>query len=66
MTETQSAFVTPRGFLVDLDGVVYHGDRVILIVWILGGALAGLGGVFYGLEFWEHAPAIAASSASTP
>jgi len=26
-------------------------DRVILIVWILGGALAGLGGVFYGLEF---------------
>lgn len=22
-------FVTPRGFLVDLDGVVYHGDRVI-------------------------------------
>ena len=26
-------------------------DRVILIVWMLGGALAGLGGVFYGLEF---------------
>ena len=26
-------------------------DRVILVVWILGGALAGLGGVFYGLEF---------------
>jgi branched-chain amino acid transport system permease protein len=26
-------------------------NRVILIVWILGGALAGLGGVFYGLEF---------------
>jgi branched-chain amino acid transport system permease protein len=26
-------------------------DRVIMIVWILGGALAGLGGVFYGLEF---------------
>jgi neutral amino acid transport system permease protein len=26
-------------------------DRVILIVWILGGALAGLGGVMYGLEF---------------
>ena len=26
-------------------------DRVILLVWILGGALAGLGGVFYGLEF---------------
>jgi len=26
-------------------------DRVILIVWLLGGALAGLGGVFYGLEF---------------
>ncbi len=26
-------------------------DRVILIVWVLGGALAGLGGVFYGLEF---------------
>lgn len=26
-------------------------DRVILIVWILGGALAGLGGVFYGLEY---------------
>lgn len=26
-------------------------DRVILIVWALGGALAGLGGVFYGLEF---------------
>src|SRR3954471_1609301 len=24
-----SAFVPPRGFLVDLDGVVYHGDRVI-------------------------------------
>jgi 4-nitrophenyl phosphatase len=22
-------FVSPRGFLVDLDGVVYHGDRVI-------------------------------------
>ncbi|HUS43713.1 MAG TPA: branched-chain amino acid ABC transporter permease [Ilumatobacteraceae bacterium] len=26
-------------------------DRVILVVWVLGGALAGLGGVFYGLEF---------------
>jgi neutral amino acid transport system permease protein len=26
-------------------------DRVVLIVWVLGGALAGLGGVFYGLEF---------------
>ncbi len=26
-------------------------DRVIMIVWILGAALAGLGGVFYGLEF---------------
>jgi neutral amino acid transport system permease protein len=26
-------------------------DRVILIVWLLGGALAGIGGVFYGLEF---------------
>jgi len=26
-------------------------DRVILLVWVLGGALAGLGGVFYGLEF---------------
>lgn len=26
-------------------------DRVIMIVWVLGGALAGLGGVFYGLEY---------------
>jgi neutral amino acid transport system permease protein len=26
-------------------------DRVILLVWILGGVLAGLGGVFYGMEF---------------
>jgi branched-chain amino acid transport system permease protein len=26
-------------------------DRVILIVWLMGGALAGLGGVMYGLEF---------------
>ena len=26
-------------------------DRVIMIVWVLGAALAGLGGVFYGLEF---------------
>jgi branched-chain amino acid transport system permease protein len=26
-------------------------DRVISIVWALGGALAGIGGVFYGLEF---------------
>jgi neutral amino acid transport system permease protein len=26
-------------------------DRVIAIVWALGGALAGIGGVFYGLEF---------------
>jgi len=26
-------------------------NRVILIVWMLGGALAGLGGVFYGLDF---------------
>jgi len=26
-------------------------DRVILVVWVLGGALAGLGGVFYGLEY---------------
>ena len=26
-------------------------DRVILLVWVLGGALAGLGGVMYGLEF---------------
>lgn len=26
-------------------------DRVILVVWLLGGALAGLGGIFYGLEF---------------
>ena len=26
-------------------------DRVILLVWILGGALAGLGGVMYGLEY---------------
>jgi branched-chain amino acid transport system permease protein len=26
-------------------------NRVIAIVWTLGGALAGIGGVFYGLEF---------------
>ncbi len=26
-------------------------DRVILLVWIIGGALAGLGGVLYGLEY---------------
>jgi branched-chain amino acid transport system permease protein len=26
-------------------------DRVILVVWTMGGALAGLGGVFYGLEY---------------
>lgn len=26
-------------------------DRVIMVVWVLGGALAGLGGVFYGLEY---------------
>jgi branched-chain amino acid transport system permease protein len=26
-------------------------ERVIAIVWILAGALAGIGGVFYGLEF---------------
>jgi branched-chain amino acid transport system permease protein len=26
-------------------------NRVILVVWALGGALAGLGGVLYGLEF---------------
>lgn len=26
-------------------------NRVILLVWVLGGALAGLGGVFYGLEY---------------
>jgi neutral amino acid transport system permease protein len=26
-------------------------DRVILLVWVLGGALAGLGGVMYGLEY---------------
>jgi branched-chain amino acid transport system permease protein len=26
-------------------------DRVILLVWVLGGALAGLGGVMYGVEF---------------
>lgn len=26
-------------------------NKVILVVWILGGALAGLGGTFYGLEF---------------
>lgn len=26
-------------------------DRVVMIVWILGGALAALGGVFYGLEY---------------
>ena len=26
-------------------------DRVISIVWIIGGALAGIGGVFYGLEY---------------
>ena len=28
-TSIARAFVPPRGFLVDLDGVVYHGDRVI-------------------------------------
>ena len=28
-----------------------NSDRVILVVWILAGALAGLGGVMYGLEF---------------
>lgn len=26
-------------------------DRVIGVVWLIGGALAGLGGVFYGLEY---------------
>jgi branched-chain amino acid transport system permease protein len=26
-------------------------NRVVLIVWVLSGALAGLGGVFYGLEY---------------
>jgi len=29
MTDSSPTFVPPRGFLVDLDGVVYHGDRVI-------------------------------------
>src|SRR3954452_3063556 len=29
MTSGGAGFVPPRGFLVDLDGVVYHGDRVI-------------------------------------
>lgn len=29
MTGAATGFVPPRGFLVDLDGVVYHGDRVI-------------------------------------
>jgi 4-nitrophenyl phosphatase len=29
MTAGSAGFVPPRGFLVDLDGVVYHGDRVI-------------------------------------
>jgi 4-nitrophenyl phosphatase len=29
MTGNQAELVPPRGFLVDLDGVVYHGDRVI-------------------------------------
>jgi 4-nitrophenyl phosphatase len=29
MTGGTGDFVPPRGFLVDLDGVVYHGDRVI-------------------------------------
>ena len=29
MTGVATGFVVPRGFLVDLDGVVYHGDRVI-------------------------------------
>jgi 4-nitrophenyl phosphatase len=29
MTADLTTFVPPRGFLVDLDGVVYHGDRVI-------------------------------------
>lgn len=28
-----------------------NSDRVILIVWVIGGALAALGGVFYGMEF---------------
>src|SRR5699024_11788355 len=31
-------------------------SRVILVVWVLGGALAGLGGVFYGLPsavYWD-------------
>lgn len=27
-----------------------NSDHIILIVWVLGGALAGLGGVLYGLE----------------
>ncbi|MGE3267881.1 MAG: HAD-IIA family hydrolase [Chloroflexota bacterium] len=29
MTADRSSFMPPRGYLVDLDGVVYHGDRVI-------------------------------------
>ena len=29
MTNSLTLFVPPRGFLVDLDGVVYHGDTVI-------------------------------------
>ena len=29
MTDMPAPFVPPKGFLVDLDGVVYHGDRVI-------------------------------------
>lgn len=29
MSVSPATFVPPRGFLVDLDGVVYHGDRVI-------------------------------------
>lgn len=29
MSADSRPFVPPRGFLVDLDGVVYHGDRVI-------------------------------------
>jgi neutral amino acid transport system permease protein len=28
-----------------------NSDKVVLIVWIVGGVLAGLGGVFYGMEF---------------
>lgn len=65
----RGAYVLPAiGFLGAILGIGYVGKRLdpersVVLLFLVAGAATPL--LFYGLEFWEHAPAVGAAAIST-